>query len=428
MPEPVLAAYAEALRTVGNPASTHGHGQRASEVLEGARERLARALGCDRAELILTGGGTESINAALKGMFWAARRAGAAAGAERTVLLVAEGEHHATVEAAEWLRDEQGAELRWLPVDAEGRLHPETLALAISSAGAERVALASFLWANNEVGTVNDVAALCAVARTAGVATHVDAVSALGQIPVGFAASGADALSVSAHKVGGPVGVGALLLGRRAAAEALLHGGSQQRARSGTQDAAGAVAFAAALDLALDAAGRPDPVRVRRLARLRDRLIEGVRGIDPAAVLRGADPGSEGREPGSDGRDSGSEGREPGSAGRDPGAADAPGAAAQPVPQPARLPGNAHFTFPGCQGDSLVFLLDAAGISVSVGSACQAGVAEVSHVLLAMGVPEREAAGALRFTLGPETREADVDALLAALPGALERARAAGLA
>src|SRR5690606_33014913 len=135
-------------------ASTHGHGQRASEVLERARERLSRALGCDPAELILTGGGTESINLAIKGMFWARR---AKLGGE-PVLLIAEGEHHATIEAAEWLRDAQGARLRWLPVDGEGALHPETLASAIAEEGAENIALVSFLWANNEVGTVQPVA------------------------------------------------------------------------------------------------------------------------------------------------------------------------------------------------------------------------------------------------------------------------------
>ncbi|MFV0435610.1 MAG: cysteine desulfurase family protein [Leucobacter sp.] len=383
MPDEVLHAYSEALRVVGNPASTHGHGQRASEMLEGARERIARALGCDAAELILTGGGTESINLALKGVYWARQRP-----RSRPVILIAEGEHHATIEAAEWLRDSQGARLRWLPIDAEGVLHPQTVAEAIDQEGAENVALLSFLWANNEVGTVQPVVELCGVAAAHGIPTHVDAVSALGQLPVDFARSGAAAVSVSAHKIGGPVGVGALVLGRRTAADPLLHGGTQQRARSGTQDVAGAVAFAAALDLVVDASGSPRPERVARVEQLRNRLIAGVRAVDPSAVLRGRSAAVAG----------------------------------------ARLAGNAHFTFPGCQGDSLVFLLDAAGVSVSVGSACQAGVAEISHVLLAMGLPEGEAAGALRFTLGPDTRDEEVDALLAALPAALERARVAGLA
>lgn len=377
----VAAAYLAALRTVGNPASTHAHGQDASDRLETARGEIAAALGCDHAELILTGGGTESVNLALKGLFWARRAAGSGA-----TILVADGEHHATLEAAEWLRDTQGAHLVWLPLDAEGRLHPDTLRAALAAAGPGEVALASFLWANNEVGTVQPVAELCAVAAEAGVPVHVDAIAALGQIPIDFARSGAAAVSVSAHKIGGPVGVGALLVSRRATIEPLFHGGTQQRGRSGTQDVAGAVAFAAALAETLEEGGAPRAATIARLAQLRDELIGGIREIDPSAVLRGPRPG------------------------------------------PERLPGNAHFTFPGCQGDSLVFLLDAAGVSVSVGSACRAGVAEPSHVLRALGASEAEAAGALRFTLAASTEAAEIEQLLAALPDALVRARSAGLA
>lgn len=380
MPDAVLRVYTEALRGVGNPASTHAHGQQASQLLETSRERIARALGCDAAEVTLTAGGTEAVNLAIKGMYWARRRAGSG-----PILLVAQGEHHATIEAAEWLRDNQGAEVVWLPIDAEGLLLPETLSNAIESVGARNVALISFLWTNNEVGSILPVEELCKIADAAAIPVHVDAVAALGQVPINFAASGASALSVSAHKIGGPVGVGALVLGRHAVADSLLHGGSQQRARSGSQNVAGAAAFAAALDLAVGHDGVPDPERTERVARMRDRLIAGVRDADPTAVLRGS------------------------------------------IGDNRRVPGNAHFTFPGCQGDSLVFLLDAAGVSVSVGSACQAGVAETSHVLLAMGLSEAEAAGSLRFTLGADTIDAEVDALLAALPEVIVRARSAGL-
>ena len=381
MPEEVLAAYADALRAPGNPASMHADGQAASDRLEGARERIAAALGCERAELVLTGGGTESINLALKGLFWARRRAGSG-----PVVLIGDGEHHATLEAAEWLRDAQGAELVLVPLDGEGRLRPEALECAIAEAGADRIALVSVMLANNEVGAVNPVAELCAIADRSGIPVHVDAVAALGQLRIDFRALGAALLSVSAHKIGGPVGTGALIIGRRIAVDALQHGGAQQRGRSGTQDAAGAVGFAAALDLVVEPDGEPRADAIRILEEERNRLIAGVRRLVPDAVLRG------------------------------------------PAPGPARLPGNAHFTFPGCQGDSLLFLLDAAGVSASVGSACQAGVAELSHVLLAMGVPEAEAAGALRFTLGHATRADEIDALLDALPDAVERARTAGLA
>lgn len=392
MPAPVLEAYTEALHLLGNPASTHAHGQFASEQLEAARERIARRLGADPALVTLTGGGTESINLAIKGFYWAAvRRANARDSAEAPVLLIAAGEHHATIEAAEWLRDAQGAELRLLPLDGEGVLQPETFRAAIAEFGASRIALVSFLWANNEVGSLQPVAELAAIAREAGVPSHVDAVAALGQVAIDFGAVGVDALSVSAHKIGGPVGMGALLIARRATPEALVHGGSQQRARSGTQNVAGAVAFAAALDHAYGASDDEFAAKLARLRAMRERLIAGVRRAVPDAVLRGAyAPGAEAADP--------------------------------------RLAGNAHFTFPGCQGDSLVFLLDAAGVSASVGSACQAGVAEVSHVLLAMGVAEQEARGSLRFTLSPATSEAEIDALVEALPNAVARARTAGLA
>lgn len=393
MPEPVLEAYTAALRTLGNPASTHAHGQSAGERLEAARERIARALGCDAALVTLTGGGTESINLAVKGLLWAGQRAGRFDSiAEPPVVMIAAGEHHASIEAAEWLRDRCGAELRLLPIDDAGVLQPETLQAEIDAVGSERVALVSFLWANNEVGSIQPVRMLAEVASAAGIPVHVDAIAALGQVPIDFLDTKIDALSVSAHKIGGPVGVGALLVARRTQVEPLLHGGSQQRARSGTQNVAGAVAFAAALEHSYgnSADGKEFESRIARLRSLRDRLIAGVSAAVPEAVLRGAPPANGGADP--------------------------------------RLAGNAHFTFPGCQGDSLVFLLDAVGISASVGSACRAGVAEVSHVLLAMGVPEEEAIGSLRFSLSHDTTVAEIDALIAALPEAVSRARKAGLA
>lgn len=385
MPREVREAYLDALGVVGNPASTHQHGQLASESLETARDRIAAALGCDRAETILTGGGTEAINLAIKGMFWARRRAGSG-----PTILVAAGEHHATFEAAQWLEEAQGATLIEIPIDGAGRITPAAFEAAIAHAGPDQVALATMMWANNEVGTVQPVAELCRVARAHNIPVHVDAVAALGQEHVDFAATGAAALSVSAHKIGGPVGVGTLVLGRRTAADPLIHGGSQQRARSGSQDVAGAVAFAAALDLVLEADGTPRSSHLMRTRQLRDRLIAGVHAVVPEAILRGPH-GTLGQT------------------------------------DAHRLAGNAHFTFPGCQGDSLVFLLDAAGVSASVGSACQAGVHETSHVLLAMGVAEEDAAGALRFTLGAGTTDAEVNALLEALPAAVARARIAGL-
>lgn len=358
----VLAAYTSALAVVGNPSSIHSQGQAARRMLEDARHSIAASLGADAAELTFTSGGTEAINLAIKGLYWAR--------APRRRILSTRAEHHATIDALEWLEQHEGAVVDWIPVDAVGRIDLGALEAALD----DDVALVTTLWANNEVGTMQPVERITALAAVHGVPVHVDAVAAYGSVAVDFASSGAAALSVSAHKVGGPVGVGALVIGRGASVTPLIHGGNQQRGRSGTMDAAGAHAFASA------SAALPGP----DLAPLRDRLIGAVHAAVPEAVLRG-----------------------------------------DPVD---RLPGNAHFTFPGCEGDSLLFLLDAAGFSVSTGSACQAGVPEASHVLLAMGVDERDARGALRFTLGASTTAADVDSLVTALPGAVERARAAGFA
>jgi cysteine desulfurase len=399
----VLAAYVDALQVVGNPSSIHSSGQAARELLETGREQVARSLGADAVEVVFTGSGTEAVNLGIKGLFWARNApAGRANPAGRVApegrvsrprprIVVPMAEHHATIDSVEWLAAHEGAILDWVEVDETGRIRLGALEAALA-VGGDEVALVTAIWANNEVGTIQPVADIVAVATRYAVPVHLDAIAAYGSIPVDFrgsdfGGSGPAALSVSAHKIGGPVGIGALLVSRSTTVEPLLHGGNQQRARSGTQDAAGAVAFGLAAELA--AAELPD--HAARLASLRDRLVAGIRSTVPGAVLRGPDP-------------------------TDP--ADAPG----------RLPGNAHFTFEGCEGDSLLFLLDAAGFAVSTGSACQAGVPEASHVLLAMGLSEQDARGALRFTLGNDTTASDIDALLAVLPGVVTQARTAGLA
>jgi cysteine desulfurase len=364
MPAAVVDAYSAALRLVGNPSSIHSQGQQAKQVLEQAREQVAASLGADRVEVTFTGGGTEAVNLAIKGLYWQRLSTGAT-----RRILVPMAEHHATIEAVEWLERHEGAIVDWIPVDSLGRIDVDVL----SEKMGPDVALITLLLANNEIGTIQPVEQVVALAAQHGIPVHVDAIAAYGYLPIDFHALGVAALSVSAHKIGGPVGLGALLIARSTTIVPLVHGGSQQRGRSGTQDAAGAAAFGVAAGLihAVDPA-------------LRDRLIAGVLREVPGAVLRG-----------------------------------------DPVD---RLPGNAHFTFPGCEGDSLLFLLDSAGFSVSTGSACQAGVPEASHVLLALGLDEPTARGALRFTLGAETSEHEVDALIAALPEAVRRASAAGLA
>jgi len=368
----VVSAYAAALSVVGNPSSIHSQGQNAKRMLEEAREQVAASVGADSVEVTFTGGGTEAVNLGIKGLWWARVRDG------RRRILVPTGEHHATIDTIEWLERHEGAVIEWIPVDELGRVDVPALAAALG----DDVALVTLLGANNEVGTLQPVAEVAALAARHGVPVHVDAIAEYGYGRIDFHALGVAALSISAHKIGGPVGIGALVIARSATIVPLFHGGNQQRARSGTQDVAGAVAFGlAASRAAADIEGH-----AVRLRELRDRLVAGIRSSVPTAVLRG-DPTAEGR-----------------------------------------LPGNAHFTFPGCEGDSLLFLLDVAGFSVSTGSACQAGVPEASHVLTAMGLSEADARGALRMTLSAATTEAEVDALVAALPAAVDRASRAGLA
>ena len=378
---PMLPAAArvltEQLGFVGNPSSLHTSGRTARRTVEEARERLAAALGARPSEVLWTSGGTEADNLAIKGLFWARRTQDPA----RRRLLVSAVEHHAVLDPAFWMAEHAGAELVLLPVDHEGVVELDALAAELDEHGPQ-AALLSVMWANNEVGALQPLDRVVALARRHGVPVHADAVQAVGQVPVDFGASGLDALTLSGHKVGGPGGTGALLARRGLELTPVLHGGGQERGvRSGTLDAALLASFAVAVDESVAARATSAP----RLAALRDRLVAGVRALAPDAVLRG-----------------------PADAGR-------------------RLPANAHLTFPGCEGDSLLYLLDSAGVEVSTGSACQAGVPRPSHVLLAMGVPEDDARGALRFSLGHTSSEADVDAVLAALPAVLERARAAGL-
>lgn len=378
---PALAALTRELSRSGNPSSLHGSGRRARRSVEEARETIASAAGAHASEVIFTSGGTEADNLAIKGLFWARR----AADPSRTRILCSSVEHHAVQDTVEWLGRHEGAEVVWLPVDATGLVSLEALRTALAEAP-DRTALVTVMWANNEVGTIEPVRAITAEAARYGVPVHSDAVQAFGSVPLSFADSGLATMAVSAHKIGGPVGVGALLVGRAVTLTPVQHGGGQERdIRSGTLDGAGIAAFAAAADDAVVHLADEAP----RLAALRDRLIEGIRGEVPEAVLRGV---------------------------------------AHPAPEGTRLPGNVHFTFPGCEGDSLLFLLDLAGIESSTGSACTAGVPRPSHVLLAMGLTEDEARGAQRFSLGHTSTADDVDAVVGAIGEAYGRARKAGMA
>ncbi|MFD5795197.1 cysteine desulfurase family protein [Streptomyces diastatochromogenes] len=378
---PMLPEAAEALTAqlsiTGNASSLHASGRRARRTVEESRETLAEALGARPSEVVLTSGGTEADNLAVKGLYWSRRDADPA----RTRVLASPVEHHAVLDAVHWLGEHEGATVEYLPVDSCGRVHPEALREAIAR-NPDDVALATVMWANNEIGTVMPVRELADVAGESGIPLHADAVQAFGQIPVDFGTSGLAAMTVSAHKIGGPYGIGALLLGREYTPVPVLHGGGQERhVRSGTLDVPAVASFAVAARVAAE----QREWFGREIGALRDRLVDAVRTAVPDAIL-GGDPAPEGR-----------------------------------------LPANAHFTFPGCEGDSLLLLLDAQGIECSTGSACTAGVAQPSHVLLATGTDPDLARGTLRFSLGHTSTDADVEALAKAIGPAVERARAAGL-
>jgi cysteine desulfurase len=373
---PMVPAAVEAMTShladVGNASALHASGRRARRVVEESRETIAQALGCRPGEVVFTSGGTESDNLAVKGLYWSRRSADPA----RRRILASAVEHHAVLDPLHWLVEHEDAVLELLPVDDVGQLDTDAVAASIARDPAS-VALVSVMWANNEVGTLQPITEVVALAAEHGIPVHTDAVQALGAVPVDFAASGVDAMSISGHKVGGPLGVGALVLRREIELTALVHGGGQERdVRSGTLDVPAVAGFAAAVEVAV----KEQADDASRLTALRHRLVDAVRRAVPDVVLNGSED---------------------------------------------RLPGNVHFSFPGCEGDSLLMLLDARGIECSTGSACSAGVPQPSHVLLAMGRDADVARSSLRFSLGHTSTEADIDAVAEALGPCVERARAA---
>ncbi|GAA1820708.1 cysteine desulfurase family protein [Nesterenkonia flava] len=370
---------------LANPSSLHGAGRRARLAVDSARAQLAQAVGAHPSEVIFTSGGTEADNLALKGLWWQRR----AEDPRRRRILLPGIEHHAVLDTAEWLETHEGAELEIIPVDRDGVVELDAVGRLLAEAP-ETIALATVMWANNETGAIQPVPEIAQLCAEAGVPFHTDAVQAFaneppGAAPVRFADSGASTMAISGHKIGAPVGVGALLVRRDVKLTPVLHGGGQERdIRSGTLDAAGIRAFAAVAEETVAA----HPQEARRVAQMRDRLLEAVIGVD-GVTLRGPDPR---------------------------------------VEPTRRLPNNLHLTVDEAEGDSLLFMLDMAGFDTATGSACTAGVPRPSHVLLAMGLSEAEARGAQRFTLGWTTTDDDVTALAQALPDVIAQARSAGLA
>jgi cysteine desulfurase len=375
LPEALDAMVTE-LALTGNPSSLHNAGRRARRIIEESREQIAMAYGARPSEVVFTSGGTEADNLAVKGLYWSRR---AEDQARRRILATAI-EHHAVLDCVRWLSEHEDADVEWLGTDSLGALSPDVLRAAIDADPAS-VALISVMWANNEVGTIQPIAELAQVAADYAIPFHSDAVQAAGQLPVSLAASHATALTITGHKIGGPVGAGALLLTRGTDPVPVLHGGGQERdVRSGTLDTAAIAGFA----VAAQRAASDQAEHAARIGKLRDNLIDRVVAAVPDAILNGPGPG------------------------------------------PRRLAGNAHFSFPGCEGDALLMLLDAKGIACSTGSACTAGIAQPSHVLLAMGADRSRAQGSLRFSLGRTSTQDDVDALGEVIGEVVERARRAG--
>jgi cysteine desulfurase len=352
----LLAALAE----VGNPQSVHGHGQRTRAQLEDARDELALAIDCNRSEVIFNSGGTEANNQAIKGIYWSRNQNG-----KRPIIISSAIEHHALIDPIEWLCKHEGAELRLVNLLPSGELDLAHLQELVSDLG-DQIALISLMWVNNEVGIITDIQAVTKIARE--IPVHSDAVQAFGHLPLSFKKSGLAAMSISGHKIGAPIGVGALIVSRNLKPESLLHGGGQERGlRSGTMSYPLAKSLAAA---ATDSV-RDLESRQTRLQALRDRFeAELIAAIPDARVT----------------------------------------AAIQ-----NRIEHSSNVILPGTKSDSMLFLLDEQGLSVSAGSACQAGVLGPSHVLMGLGYSEADATACLRVSFGHTSQPEDVDFAIAAI-------------
>ncbi len=348
----------------GNPSSLHRWGRRARMAIDAARETLAAALHADPAEICFVSSGTESCNLAVIGCALKAP-------ANRRHILVSAVEHHCVLHAAEWLRP-FGYEVEHIPVDRYGQVDPDAMRERIR----DETWLVSVMHANNEIGTLQPVEAIARICKERGVWFHVDAVQTFGLLPVDVEAIGCDLLSVSAHKIYGPKGAGALYVRALTPLQPLMVGGGQERdRRAGTENVAGIVGFAEAVKLA----EATRETEAQRLTQLRDRFIQTVRETIPNAILTG-----------------------------------------HPT---ERLPGNAHFRFVGVPADSLLIALDRAGIGASSGAACSAGSLEPSHVLLALGWDETAAQEGVRFTLGHDTTWDDLQYVVDVLCREVRRIR-----
>lgn len=372
LPEAVAAMTAEMVK-VGNPSSLHGSGRKARRVVEEARETIAAALCAKPMDVVFTSGGTEANNLAIKGLFWARQKENP----KLNRVLISAIEHHAVLDPVMWLGEHEKAQIEILPVGENGILEVETLRAAIEK-DPDSVALVSVMWANNEVGTIQPIAELAEIAAEFNIPFHSDAVQAMAYLPIDLSKVKVTALTITAHKVGGPQGVGALIVKSDVKLEPVSHGGGQERdVRSGTLDAPAIAGFASAISILVSQRER----RSNRIKNLRDELVTRLKETVPDCVINGD--------------------------------------------LEKRLPGNVHASFPGCEGDALLMLLDAQGVECSTGSACSAGIPQPSHVLLAMGRDEKIAKSSLRFSLGHTSTSEDIDELIVALPQIIDRAKRA---
>jgi len=372
LPEAVTAMSAELVR-VGNPSSLHGSGRRARKVVEEGREVIAAAVNAKPMDVVFTSGGTEANNLAIKGLYWARKKENE----KLNRILISSIEHHAVLDPVMWLGEHQAAVVELLPVDKDGLLHPEVLQKAIEK-NPEDVSLISIMWANNEVGTIQPIKELSEIAARYEIPFHSDAVQAMAYLPIDLSSVNLAALTITGHKVGGPQGVGALVVKSEIKLEPISHGGGQERdVRSGTLDAPAIAGFGAAIAVLVSQRER----RATRITNLRDELIKRVKEVAPDCIVNGD--------------------------------------------MNQRLPGNVHISFPGCEGDALLMLLDAQGVECSTGSACSAGIPQPSHVLLAMGRDEKTARSSLRFSLGHSSTIEDVEELVVALANVIDRAKRA---
>ena len=372
--EVALQAFIEQSRQIGNASSLHTYGRTVRKEVEEAREKIAGLIGCHASEIIFTGSGTESNNLAIKGAFWHRNKDGIA----RNVIVISAFEHHAVLDPAQWLEDFEGAEVVKVPVSRDGYIDFAALETVIHERHDE-IALISIMHANNEIGTIQPIERITSLAREFDIPVHSDAVQSLGKVTVTFKELGLFAMTISAHKVGGPVGVGALVLRKGVDITPILHGGGQERdIRSGTLNSAGIVAFAVAVQSAI----RDLDVNAEKVRALRAKLIIAIQNEINDATLNGVFDG-------------------------------------------ATLPGIANISFPRTESDSLLLLFDAEGIACSTGSACSAGVQEASHVLMAMGLSDKEARSSLRFSLGTSNTDTDIEYLQTCIKRVIDRARAA---